>query len=1715
MDEPRGDNEAHRSPNAGDDRIWSALQRLCSASSSEPTWSKDWDLITRSGRLFEWCRRELAERRSARIRQALQWTLTRDRGVNYPRIDHRIEYVYGDAAMYRSVHIEALRLCRAVRGELASALLAGVAIKEPSEGLDIEGLVAAASEAVAQWNGASESDVAEVASALQRLSWPSGRAPDALLGQLPHGRWQVGPIRDWLAALAGKPRPYARRYKTPVLGYMGSEGFVAWLCLETSSNGTGDFYPEPTKMNFMPLTHSFLEAVETAWTFVRQQSRWPPRGCNAPVDIRWWLEGGEFHYLDGGSMGAALANALWHMLEGKLLEEDIAITGRVNAAGQVLHVECVPEKVEAALKLYDRVGRPLISHVIVPPADLEQANQAAHKRRPGLSHAVGSAETVAHIPQCIIDHRQHVTEEIAALAHDYSGRVRNFVQHYLGSPKDPMPFGGRDDQFDELERWLSDASAAPYLFLTAEAGRGKSALLVRWTQTLLNRQNLSVVFFPISIRFHTSLPKSAFAGLSQALLALHGDPPKDLDKMSASDWRIELANLLAKRLANGRRLLVIIDGWDELASREADSIADLFPQQPDPGLRVIVSARSQPHDPDGQLWRRRFAWESPSLGHTMQLAPLDLQGISGVLQRMGFPLDELSRNVDMVAELHRLSDGGDPLLLRFYVQDLWQQGDRSARLQPEDLKSMEPGWKGYITDWWSQQKTLWKRQKSHISNQMETVLSLLACALGPLDRQDLLNLAPAELKLNSLRLESVLEQLARFIVGDGREQGYVFQHPRLGYFFREEKLTTDERKFWDRRFLKWGEQTVARLDAGQITPEEVPGYLLRYYGLHLDRTSHQEEKSLLSTPGELVPFLLPLTKECWCNAWQALDTRQGLGNGYSGFMTDVERVWRTTEQVDRHAVATGGVAVYVGQGIRCALIQASINSLSSNLPAEFLVTMVQSGTWPPALAVSYARQKPSVEDRTEALTRLLPCIGDSANLASTVAEAWAAAQQITEKDVRVCALSALAPYLTAAQHRQILLSLRETEDGLVRCRALSTLTPHLQVDELQEALIDTLQREDANNRSRALSVLGPYLSIDQLREALDAPLQKGDMNEWYRTLSALGPYLSVEQLHEALDATLRIKDVGVCFGALRVLAPRLSAEELQKARTAARFSSEPFRSLSLLALVPDLGTDERSVVALEQVWPALREVWSAGGDRDWFVRAVEVLGPYVSTDQLQKYLAPHLRRDQLDLISALHVMTGAQLSGGEGATRTIRAEESSPTLAAPVAHLSADQIKTALTNAPRIEDEDDRSYVISRLSPSLSRNQLQNALTAGRRIKNQCLRSLALSALAPHLSADQRSRVLWDALVAAREISNESDRCRALSALTRTLGADKERRVLMAALEAAMEMIEERWRSEVLSALIPHLTADNAAVQKAWKTAREILYEPWRSQALSAVAPHLSAEQLQETLETVRKSPYRFWRSEALSALAPHLSADQRCRVLAEAVTAARWFGTAEDSSRALSALAPALSVLAPHLGTDERSSLLEATLAAARERGIGDWARALAALGSHLSADQIRNALVDARTISDKSFRSRVLLALAPYLVAKERSSAIEEAMADAREISEADDRARALLALASHLSAEQRSAVLSDALAAARQIVEEGARFDTLSVLAPHLAQLPREQVFEHWLHSIRFLTQNCRGALMRDLLALKPVLLRLAGGKVADELAMAIYEVGRRWP
>jgi hypothetical protein len=1261
-----------------------------------------------------------------------------------------------------------------------------------------------------------------------------------------------------------------------------------------------------------------------------------------------------------------------------------------------------------------------------------------------------------HLQQTI---HQYFVEGLGRLVNNYSSRIENFLFEYLGSNDQPVPFGGRQAQLAELDAWLADPNAPPYLLMVAEAGGGKSALVTRWAAHLASRGALAVVFVPISIRFQTAAQDVAFAALAARLAQIYEQQANLPAALSAEQWKAQCESYLRLPVPAGQQVVVVIDGLDEATGWRAGP--ELFAKRPPPGLRVVVTARSRAKESNADRWAALLGWQEARLARKLKLPALDRPGVADALASMGNPLDHLAGQVDLVGELYRLSEG-DPLLVRLYVDALRDLGAAAARLRPADLATLEPGLDGFMQRWWADQRRQWQMQGKDPLAEEERLLPLLnACTLanGPLLLNDLAALDSQPFG-RGLLVSHQAELLGRWVIGDGKQQGYVFSHPRLRDYFAE-RLTPVEASAWQAKFCAWGERVLQALNSGALTPKAAPEYLLRYYATHLQQ-SHAPAAAFYA-----------LVSNGWRLAWEELDI------SYGGFLGDVERAWAQARA--GYAADQPGKALALVQQIKAALCKASIVAMGSNIQPELLAQAVAAGLRTPVQALAITQLAPTPQQQSAMLSAL------AAHLPPLLlGEAFTIACSIADESSRAEALRSLAPHLPAELLGEALTAVRAIKDKDYRAAALRSLAPRLPAELLGEALTAVRAIADESYRVDALRNLAPHLPAALLREALTAVRAIADESYRAYALLSLAPHLPAEEhqsvLHEALTAARAIAYENSRVEALRSLVPHLPAEEhqsvLHEALTAARaIAYENYRVEALRSLVPHLPAEEHQSV--------LREALAA-------VRAIKHKSSHAAA---LCSLVPHLPAEARQSVLREALTAVRAIAGDSSHAKALRS-------LAP--HLPAELLREALTAVRAIKSESDRAYALSSLAPHLPAEERQSvlceALTAARAIADEDSHAAALSSLAPHLPAE----LLGEALTAVRAIKREYSRAAALRSLAPHLPAEERQTVLREALTAARAIADEDSRVEALSSLAPHLPAE--LLGEALTAVRAIEHEYDHAKALSSLAPHLPAELLGEALTAVRAIAGKSSRAKALRSLAPHLPAEEHQSVLREALAAVR--AIAHVSERAY-----ALSSLAPHLPAEERQSVLHEALAAVRAiADEDDRAYALGSLAPHLP-ELLGEALTAVRAIAYEDDRAYALSSLAPHLPAE----LLGEALTAVRAIVHVSEFAYALSSLAPHLPAE----LWGEALTNVRAIGHEYYRAKALSSLAHPLATWLNQRdslVYRIWVETLSVLAASPRPQFLRDLTALMPFLLALAGDEAApaaEGIYHAIQEVCGWWP
>ncbi|GER90601.1 hypothetical protein KDW_47630 [Dictyobacter vulcani] len=1019
------------------------------------------------------------------------------------------------------------------------------------------------------------------------------------------------------------------------------------------------------------------------------------------------------------------------------------------------------------------------------------------------------------------------TEGLRDLPTDAVTRVKNFLLEYLGHPQQPVPFGGRSRDFASLDGWLEDTQAEPYLLIAAPAGRGKSALLLRWCQHLITHQSLAIAYFPVSIRFRTNLAGTTFPALTALLASLHGEHIPDDPNVSEEVWRGLLAAYLVRPLPAGKRLLLVLDGVDEAADWSAD--AHLFPQNPPPGLRIVISARSLANDHGNQTWLQRLGWEREGFARTLELSPLDRSGVANVLLQMGFPLDLLSQRNEMISELYRLSEG-DPLLVRLYVDELWKRGEQTIQFTTTDLRSIQPGLTGYFELWWKDQRQLWGADAPQREEAIQTMLDLLACALGPLSKKDLISLTAGQENFSAAELELHLAPLARFVTGDGIHQGYVFSHPRLGNYFYEERLNPTERQAIEQRFLRWGEQTLLALNADQLAPRAASPYIIQYYGVHLVRSQATTET------------LLALVSHGWQQAWETLDRAQ------AGFLADVERARKAAEQADKAAMACSEVLPFLGAEIRCLLCQVSVNSRTNSISPRLMSEAVKTGIWTPAQGLACIRllhelapravelvglaafvQEPlrtdilhealdtamAIKDDylrfdallalahglpEELLAHILDSIQDfedEADRGGMLAEIapfispypgllerfMLMVQAIEEEEYQSLAFTGLAATpLPTGQQANLLATIQSLQEERYRIQALLALVPHLPEEALQQVAQQTDSIQDGLLRMRLLAELALYLPAPEvLQETLKLEREIEDRDYRVELLVKLAPLLQVDTLQYALDEINYLWDERARASALAALTPSMPDELLPDLLQAIlKLKSEEERTNILLPLLPRLSHD-----LLEKVLACAHLTWDEGCRATLLAQLGTAMPESLLPQLLEAILTikdPGYRvwvlaeleaplQDNLATSAFNLPATFQAMSGREERLQTFLAI--APRLSnTALARLFEFMLTEIFYFAWHSRSEEEQTHILTKLGGRLPSDQLPRALETVQSFVNEADQAQVLQVLAPQLHGP----LLSAALAIVRNMQEPEKRAQVLEALVATLPAEQKKR---------------------------------------------------------------------------------------------------------------------------------------------------------------------------------------------------------------------------------------------------------------------------------------------------------------------------------------------------
>jgi hypothetical protein len=707
-------------------------------------------------------------------------------------------------------------------------------------------------------------------------------------------------------------------------------------------------------------------------------------------------------------------------------------------------------------------------------------------------------------------------------------------------------FGGRDREIEALNAWLAGdydelsadtlggAARSSRLLITAPAGRGKSALLVRWMDQL--NKAWSLVFVPISIRYRSNEELTFYQALATDLARILGEVIGGSPIDPTAYYRTKCREYLGRLATGARRCVVVIDGLDEARGWEIGR--DLLPASSSPSLKVVASAREQAGDRGPAQWLNRLDWDDAC---TLELRPLSLEGVKDVLEKLDFPIGPLSQDIDIVAELYRLTERGDPFLLQLYVKDLVSLRKKGVRLTPRDLQARPAGFGAYFKEWLKDQRTEWEESGEEVDNDLqEHILAILASAFGPLKLADLAELVGRTYRSDDVFTSESIEPLRRFIIGDGFDTGYVLTHPKLAIFLEREHFGAANKILRDIKaaFIAWMSEAVQRVNAGDIAPADVPEYALLFYTQHLATVPSERALGLYRD----------LIEDGWRKAWESHSA------GFQGFFRDVELAQQAFQAaVDRDPAQLRKPRTGLGALVRCALCLSSGRSIGLGIPSALLAEFLRTGSITPQQAVHLVEMK---EDRAraeavQAIFELLP--------RELRPKAQACLRDVRDPDSRfsgfMTVLHHLDPHEWTSTATEALRTVEQLRDHRTRQAGLERLKPYLPPAIMAAAELAERERAEAERREQEEEERHKREAEQSSRKAesnAEASLERAqsELMNWdaHHALvqEAQRDDLTVERMKDLLERG-RSADSYTCSRIVEQLGPRLPEELLDLA----------------------------------------------------------------------------------------------------------------------------------------------------------------------------------------------------------------------------------------------------------------------------------------------------------------------------------------------------------------------------------------------------------------------------------------------------------------------------------------------------------------------------------------------------------------------------------------
>lgn len=459
------------------------------------------------------------------------------------------------------------------------------------------------------------------------------------------------------------------------------------------------------------------------------------------------------------------------------------------------------------------------------------------------------------------------------------------------------------------------------------------------------------------------------------------------------------------------------------------------------------------------------------------------------------------------------------------------------------------------------------------------------------------------------------------------------------------------------------------------------------------------------------------------NAWYRAKVE---ADDASGFTADVDTACTLAELV----FATGTTherAEALGLECRYALIAASLNSLTENLPPNVLASLLEHRIRTPRAVLSIIEVIPDPQRQALSLTRLTPQLVR----AGLEDEVVGVVVQIDDEASRADALAGVVLSVSAATLPGLMPTVRAMTGEGNKARVFAALADREDVPEpvLATVLEEASGWKNEHDAAHVLTRIAPRLGAALCVRAGERAVKMRAAGAMAEVVGAVAPRLG-ERGQELLDTALtkarRARSRTQRVQALSALGRNAEAiaEAEQIPSTNARIENaaglaahlSPGQLTSTLDAVLATGGAQWKAIALAKIAPhvpahqwsqVLRKV-SRIEVRDARASALAAIAPHVPSP-----LVPRLVRHTLELP---------------------RAERQAAVLRAAAPRLDEPELAAVLAKAKRMRRHGDRGTILAAVAPYLSESQADEALTFVRRIASVTDRALAIDALAARLS---------------------------------------------------------------------------------------------------------------------------------------------------------------------------------------------------------------------------------------------------------------------------------------------------------------------------------------------------------------------------------------------